>query len=36
MTDKNYNEFLEITGTDRNLTEDINNLLLNGNCKREI
>ncbi|MCI9680586.1 MAG: hypothetical protein HFI26_04295 [Lachnospiraceae bacterium] len=36
MTDKNYNEFLEITGTDRNLTEDINDLLLNGSCKREI
>lgn len=36
MTDKNYDEFLETTGASRNLVEDINNLLLDSNCKREI
>lgn len=36
MTDKNYNEFLEITGTSRNFVEDINTFLLDCSCKREI
>lgn len=36
MIDKNYDEFLETTGASRNLVEDINNFLLDSNCKREI
>ncbi len=36
MTDKNYEEFLEITGTSRNFVENINDFLLDHNCKREI
>ncbi len=36
MTDKNYDEFLEITGASRNLVEDINDFLLDSGCKREI
>ena len=36
MTDKNYSEFLEITGASRSFVEDINNLLLDSNCEREI
>ncbi len=36
MTDNNYDEFLETTGSNRNLVEDINDFLLNNNCKREI
>ena len=36
MTDKNYEEFLETTGAGRNLVEDINGFLLDGNCCREI
>lgn len=36
MINKNYDEFLETTGASRNLVEDINNLLLDSNCKREI
>ncbi len=36
MTDKNYNEFLETTGTGRYFVEEINDLLLDSNCKREI
>lgn len=36
MTDKNYEEFLEITGTSRNFVENINDFLLDNNCKREI
>lgn len=36
MIDKNYDEFLETTGASRNLVEDINNLLLDSNCKRDI
>ena len=36
MTDKNYEKFLETTGASRNLVEDINGLLLDGNCCREI
>ncbi len=36
MTDRNYDEFLEITGSNRSLVEDINGFLLENNCKREI
>lgn len=36
MTDRNYDEFLEITGSSRSLVEDINGFLLDNNCKREI
>lgn len=36
MIDKNYEEFLEITGTSRDFVEDINGFLLARNCKREI
>lgn len=36
MTDKHYEEFLEITGTSRNFVENINDFLLDHNCKREI
>lgn len=36
MTDKNYSEFLEITGASRSFVEDINDLLLDSKCKREI
>lgn len=36
MTDKHYEEFLEITGTSRNFVENINDFLLDNNCKREI
>lgn len=36
MTDKNYEEFLEITGTSRNFVDNINDFLLDNNCKREI
>ena len=36
MTDKNYDEFLEITGVSRSLVEEINDLLLDSSCKREI
>lgn len=36
MTDKNYDEFLEITGASRNLVEDINDFLMDSNCRREI
>ena len=35
MTDKNYDDFLEITGASKNLVEDINDFLLNSGCKRE-
>ena len=34
--DNSYNEFLEITGLDRDFIEDINNFLLENNCKRRI
>lgn len=36
MMDNSYNEFLEITGLDRDFIEDINNFLLENNCKRRI
>ncbi len=36
MTDRNYDEVLEITGSSRSLVEDINGFLLDNNCKREI
>lgn len=36
MDDKNYNEFLEITGESSNFVEEINAFLLDSNCKREI
>ncbi len=36
MTDQYYDEFLEITGSSRNFIEDINDFLLDHNCKREI
>lgn len=36
MTDKNYDDFLETTGTSKNLIEDINDLLLDSDCRREI
>ena len=36
MTDKNYDEFLEITGSSRSYVEDINDFLLENDCKREI
>ena len=36
MTDKNYDEFLEITGSSRNFVEEINDFLMVSNCKREI
>lgn len=36
MDDKNYVDFLDITGASRDFVEDINNFLLNSNCKRDI
>lgn len=36
MENKNYNEFLEITGESSNFVEEINAFLLGSNCKREI
>ena len=36
MADKNYDEFLEITGASRSFVEDINDFLLDSGCKREI
>ncbi len=36
MTDKNYDEFLELTGAVRDFAEDINGFLLDHDCRREI
>lgn len=36
MTDKSYDEFLETTGTSRSFVIDINDFLLDNNCRREI
>lgn len=36
MNDKNYEDFLDITGGSRAFVEDINDLLRKNNCKRNI
>lgn len=36
MDDKNYVDFLNLTGTSKEFVEDINKFLLNSNCKRDI
>lgn len=36
MADKNYVDFLDITGGSRDFVEDINDLLLNNYCKHNI
>ena len=36
MTDKNYSEFLEITGPSRRQVEEINDFLMDSRCRREI
>lgn len=36
MDDKNYVDFLDLTGTSKEFVEDINHFLLNSNCKRDI
>lgn len=36
MDDKNYLDFLEIAGTSKSFVEEINDFLLDNNCKRDI
>lgn len=36
MDDKNYADFLDITGASRAFAQDINDFLLSNGCKRDI